>query len=292
MRRPAREVGHAMHPSAHPSASGRDEKHQRLLGALRSLGNALVAFSGGLDSAFLLHAARQALGDRVLAVTLSTPYMPEAEVEEAAAAARAMGVRHRVIGVPFPEAIRDNPPERCYLCKRGLFTLLKEVAAAEGIAHVLDGTNLDDLDDHRPGFKALAELDIESPLLAAGLAKQELRDLARERGLAVWDKPAGACLLSRMPHGARVEDAELRRIDRAERLLKELGFPAVRLRSHGDLARIEVPRERVADVIEADRLHGIDARLKALGYRHVAVDLAGYRMGSLNENAAKAARGK
>lgn len=270
------------------SAPCRDarEKGLRLLGSLRSLERAVVAFSGGLDSTFLLHAARQALGDGVLAVTLATPYTPKAELEEAKAAAAAMGVRHVLLETPIPEALRANPPERCYLCKKSLFGLVLEAARREGIAHVLDGTNVDDLGDHRPGIKALGELGIRSPLLLEALTKQDIRELSRLHGLAGWDKPASACLLTRLPHGARVEEAELRRIDEAEQYLRKLGFPAVRLRSHGDVARIEVPPDRVADVAAADRRHGIDARLKALGYRHVAVDLAGYRMGSLNERPA------
>ncbi len=267
-----------------------NKKYRNLLRELHSLGRAVVAFSGGLDSTFLLHAARQALADDVLAVTLVTSYMPATEIEEAKSTARAMHIRHLLLEAPFPEAIRTNPPERCYLCKHSLFTRLTEAAAAEKIAHVLDGTNMDDLDDHRPGMKALGELGVKSPLLAKGLTKQDIRDLSREQGLLAWDKPAGACLLSRLPHGRRVEDAELRRIDRAEGFLKELGFAAVRLRSHGELARIEVPRERVAEVIEADRRHWIDAHLKALGYQFVAVDLAGYRRGSLNENTARAGK--
>ena len=261
-----------------------DEKYRDLLGGLRSMRKAVVAFSGGLDSTFLLHAAQQALGDDVLAVTMATPYMSEAEIEGATYAAKAMRVRHLLLTIPFPEAIRNNPPDRCYLCKHSLFTLLLDVAAKENIIDVLDGTNLDDLNDYRPGMRALSELGIKSPLLAAGLTKQNIRDLSREHGLATWDKPAAACLLSRIPHGTRIEESELRRIDQAEHFLKELGFEAVRLRSHGDLARIEVPREQVAEVVEADRRHGIVPRLLALGYRHVAVDLAGYRMGSLNVN--------
>jgi len=259
-----------------------EEKYQELLAGLGAMGKAVVAFSGGLDSTFLLHAARQALGDGVLAVTMATPYMPEAETGEAQETAKAMGVRHLLLPVPFPEVIRTNPPDRCYLCKKTLFTLILDAAASEDIANVLDGTNLDDLDDHRPGMKALSELGIKSPLLAAGLAKKDIRDLSRRHGLPAWDKPAAACLLSRIPHGTVIEVSELRRIDEAEHYLKQLGFAAVRLRSHGDLARIEVPRERVAEVIEADLKHGIVSRLQGLGYRYVTVDLTGYRMGSLN----------
>ncbi|MBI4958293.1 MAG: ATP-dependent sacrificial sulfur transferase LarE [Desulfovibrio sp.] len=262
------------------------DKYRSLLGALGSMGSCVVAFSGGLDSTFLLHAARQALGDGVLAVTLATPYMPKEEIAEAQAAAEITGVRHLLLEIPFPEEIRTNPPERCYLCKKALFTLILDVAASENIANVLDGTNVDDLGDHRPGMKALKELGVKSPLLEAGLTKQDIRDLSRQHGLQTWDKPAAACLLSRIPHGTVITEAELRRIDEAEHFLKGLGFTSVRLRSHGDLARIEVPRERVSEVIEADRTYEIAATLKSLGYRYVTLDLEGYKMGSLNTNTA------
>ena len=265
------------------SVTAIDAKHEALLARLASVGRAVVAFSGGLDSTLLLFAAGQALGDGALAVTIAAPYSPRHELADAREMAKAFGVRHRVIDVALPEELRHNPPERCYLCKKALFARLLDIARAEGASRVLDGTNLDDLDDHRPGFKALAELGVASPLLEAGLGKRDIRELSKRFDLPTWNKPAGACLLTRLPHGAAVHEAELARIDHGEKLLRRLGFPAVRLRSHGDVARIEVPRERLADLLEADRLHGVDAGLKALGYRHVAVDLAGYRMGSLNE---------
>jgi len=262
---------------------GRDERYRRLLADLAGLKRAVLAFSGGLDSSFLLHAASRAMGEGLIAVTLDTPYAPRAEIAEAAALAGRLGVRHVVLPVAFPEALRDNPPERCYLCKKTLFTTLRKLATNQGIAHVLDGANLDDLDDYRPGMRALAELGIISPLLAAGIGKDDIRALSREAGLPTWNKPSGACLLTRLPHGTRVTAEDLTRIDTAETWLRGLGFPAVRLRSHGDLARLEVPRDQAPAVLEADARHGIDAKLKALGYRHVTLDLAGYRMGSLNE---------
>ena len=263
--------------------AARDGRHRRLLADLAGLKSAVLAFSGGLDSSFLLHAASQAMGEGVTAVTLDTPYAPRAELAEAAELARSLGARHVVLPVPFPETLRDNPPERCYLCKKALFSKLLELAAGEGIAHVLDGANLDDLDDYRPGMRALVELGIVSPLLAAGIGKADIRALSRQAGLPTWNKPSGACLLTRLPHGRRVTAEELERIDTAESWLRGLGFPAVRLRSHGDLARLEVPRDQAPAVLEADARHGIDGKLKALGYRHVTLDLAGSRMGSLNE---------
>ena len=263
--------------------AARDHRHRRLLADLAGLKSAVLAFSGGLDSSFLLHAASRAMGEGVTAVTLDTPYAPRAELAEAAALARSLGARHVVLSVAFPEALRDNPPERCYLCKKALFSKLLELATNQGIAHVLDGANLDDLDDYRPGMRALAELGIISPLLAASIGKADIRALSKEAGLPTWNKPSGACLLTRLPHGRRVTAEELERIDTAETWLRSLGFPAVRLRSHGDLARLEVPRDQAPAVLEADARHGIDAKLKALGYRHVTLDLAGYRMGSFNE---------
>ena len=188
-----------------------------------------------------------------------------------------MQVRHRLVRFPFPRGLRTNPPDRCYRCKRRLFSLLEQLAAKEHILHILDGTNLEDLQDYRPGLRALSELGIKSPLLAEGLTKQDIRELSKNWGLA-WNKPAGACLLSRFPHGSRITEEALRRTERAETFLRSLGFPAVRLRSHGDVARIEVPGAQVARLVAADQRHDIHARLNALGYRYVTVDLAGYRM--------------
>jgi len=262
------------------------ERYAALLAGLHEMERVLVAFSGGVDSALLLHAAHRALGGNVLVVTFATPYSPKGEVASAVELARTLGVRHRVVELPIPEALRGNPPERCYLCKRILFGELVRMAEEEGIGHVLDGSNVDDLGDHRPGRRAVLELGVRSPLLDAGLTKQDIRDISQDQGLPTWNKPAGACLLTRLPHGAAVDEAELDRIDAGETFLKSLGFAAVRLRSHGDVARIELPPESVAACLGPELRGRIDTRLKGLGYRHVAVDLAGYRMGSLNDPAA------
>lgn len=257
--------------------------YARLLDAIRPLRGGLVAFSGGVDSSLLLRAALDALPrERVLAVTLAAPYTPDDEVRAARTIAQTLGARHEVLSVAFPEVLRDNPPDRCYRCKRLLFGLLADKAAQTGLVHLLDGTNADDLGAYRPGLRAVRELGVASPLAAAGLTKALVRALARKHALPNWDAPAGACLLTRLPHGERVEEAVLRRIEAGENVLREAGFPEARLRSHGTLARIEVAPERIAALVAAAGAKGLDAALKRCGYRHVAVDLAGYRSGSFD----------
>ena len=262
-----------------------NRKHERLNRELKALGTVLVAFSGGVDSTFLVSAAKTALGEKVHAVTISTPYIPRWEVEEARQLARAIGVRHRVVNLDMPDELRNNPPQHCYICKKHLFSVLLEVAGKMGIPHVVEGTNADDLNDYRPGRKALKELKIRSPLLEAGLTKSDIRRLSRKAGLDTWDKPAYACLLSRIPVNTRVEPADLDRIEQAERFLMGKGFRAVRVRTHGDVARIEVDPDRISELVKADRLHDIQGTLKRMGYRHVSVDLTGYRTGSMNPEA-------
>lgn len=260
------------------------ERREKLRTNLRDLPGALVAFSGGVDSSFLLYAAREALGDRVLAVTLATPYTPTADLAAARELAAALGVRHRIVEHPLPKNIIKNPPERCYLCKRELFSLLQELAAAEGLV-LLDGSNTDDLAEYRPGRRALAELGVKSPLVQAGLDKAAIRELSRQAGLPTWNRAAGACLLTRLPHGMAVSEALLGRIDRAEDFLRSLGFSGLRVRCHGDecdLARIELPPEDIVRLLEPEMREQVTNRLKELGFRFVALDLAGYRAGSFD----------
>ncbi|MGD9609856.1 MAG: ATP-dependent sacrificial sulfur transferase LarE [Desulfovibrionaceae bacterium] len=258
-----------------------DAGYAALCDAIRPLRDCVVAFSGGVDSSLVLRATLDCLPrERVLAVTLAAPYTPEVEVRAAKDLAQRLGAPHEIVPVAFPEFLRDNPPDRCYRCKRLLFGLLLDKAARTGLPHLLDGTNADDLGASRPGLRAVRELGVASPLAMAGLTKPLVRALAREHGLPNWDAPAGACLLTRLPHGEQVEEMVLRRIEAGETVLREAGFPGARLRNHGELARIEVAPERIAALVATADERNLDAALKDLGYRHVTVDLAGYRTAS------------
>lgn len=259
-----------------------DFKYENLLKILSGTGRAVVAFSGGVDSTFLLYTAKQALGDKTLAVSISTPYTPAWELKEARKLAALIGVKHLVLELPFPEELRNNPADHCYTCKKILFSKLLETAHSNNFRHVLDGTNVDDLSDYRPGLKALRELKILSPLTKAELTKDEIRLLSKKFDLSTWDKPSFACLLSRMPIDSLVKDADLKRVEAAEVFLMDIGFPAVRVRNHGDVARIEVPEDKVIEMIKANKKHCVEQKLKELGYCHVAVNISGYAMGSLN----------
>ena len=252
---------------------------------LRCIGSAVVAFSSGVDSTFLLRVAHEELGERVVAATICSHTFPKRELAEAATFCRAEGVRHAVIDsneLDIP-GFAENPPDRCYHCKRELFSKLLAFAHENGLAAVLEGSNLDDDGDYRPGRRAIRELGIVSPLHEAGLTKAEIRALSREMGLPTSDKPSFACLASRFPYGERITAAALERVERAEQWLfgAGLGLRQLRVRSHGDLARIEVPPDAISRL--AAHAAEIDAAFKELGFAYVALDLRGYRTGSMNE---------
>jgi uncharacterized protein len=258
-------------------------KLRQLHTILTGMESALVAFSGGVDSTFVVAAAFDALGERALAVTGVSPSIPTSEVEEARELARTIGIRHELIDTSEMDrpGYVENSPQRCYHCKTELYELLASMARERGIAYVLDGCNVDDLGDHRPGRVAAAEQGVRSPLIEAGLTKDEIRALSRERGLPTWDKPAMACLSSRIPYGSEVTVEALERIGAAEAYLRSLGLRQLRVRHHDDVARIEVEAEAIALLVE--HRDEVVERLKALGYAYVTLDLAGFRSGSLND---------
>jgi uncharacterized protein len=260
-----------------------DDKYRSLLDNISSLGSAAVAFSGGVDSSFLCHAAAAALGKKAIAVTIVSSMLPKSEIDCAAGIARRVGIEHVLIEeTGIDEEVAANPRERCYFCKKIEFGHIIEAAGKRGIAAVLDGSNVDDLGDYRPGLKALEELGIRSPFREAGLGKNEIRELSRRFDLPTWNKPAFACLASRIPYGERIDREKLSRVEKAEDFLRAKGFRQFRVRSHENLARIEVARDERRGLFDEALLDEISAVFKSLGFLYVALELEGYAMGSLN----------
>lgn len=263
------------------------EKLEKLEDIIRNLGSVLIAFSGGVDSTFLLKVCLDVLGkDKVLAVTARSSTYPARELEEAKALALKLGARHEIIeseelAVP---GFSENPPERCYYCKKELFGKLVRMARERGFNFVADGSNADDTGDFRPGMKAKDELGVVSPLKEAGLTKAEIRNFSREMGLPTWDKPSFACLASRFPYGEKITAEKLDRVGKAEELLDALGFTQYRVRSHGDLARIEVLPDEIDRFFDSSLREKVTKEFKKLGFVYVSLDLTGYRTGSMNES--------
>jgi uncharacterized protein len=260
------------------------EKERALENTLASLKSVVVAYSGGVDSAYLAYIANRTLGDSALAVTADSPSYPERHRELAIRIAHDFGLRHQIIHtgeLERPE-YRSNPANRCYFCKHELYTHLTRLALERG-AVVVDGNNADDRGDYRPGRQAAREFGVRSPLDEVDLLKQEIRELSRQAGLPTWDEPASACLSSRIPYHSEVTDEKLRTIERAEQALRALGFRVFRVRHHDSVARLEIAREEMARALDPEIGAAIVRDVKAAGYKYVSLDLQGYRTGSLNE---------
>lgn len=261
-----------------------DEKYDRLKEILAATGGVLVAFSGGVDSSLLAKVAHDVLGDRALAVTVRSKIHPSFEEREAAEIAAGIGIRYRTIDAdPLEvEGFQANPPERCYICKRAILSTLKSIASEQGLQAVAEGSNASDTGDFRPGMKAVKELGVLSPLFDAGFTKAEIRELSCRLGLPTWDKPSYACLASRIPFGQEITEDKLRAIDEAEEFLRFKGYRVVRVRHHGDVARIELSPEELKRFLAEEDLSAVSRALKDMGFRYVTLDLEGYRTGSLN----------
>ena len=272
-------------PAASAAAAGVAAKDAALDRALRDLPSLIVAYSGGVDSAYLAYAAHRALGSGVLCVTADSPSYPERHRALAVRIATEFGFNHQFIQtaeMARPE-YRANPANRCYYCKHELYTHLTALARDRGIPVIADGSNADDRGDYRPGRQAAREFGVRSPLDEVGLSKIEIRELSRLAGLPTWDEPASACLSSRIPYFSEVTDEKLRMIERAEAVLRELGFRICRVRHHDTIARLELGRDEMARALDPDVSAVIDRELREIGYAHVTIDLRGYRLGSLND---------
>ena len=261
------------------------QKQEKLKSYLAELGSVVVAFSSGVDSTFLTKTAHEVLGDKVIAVTARSCSFPERELKEAVNFCKSEGIRHVICDSEELniDGFSENPPNRCYLCKNELFTKIWGVARENGIMHVAEGSNMDDNNDYRPGHIAIQELGVKSPLRHAELTKNEIRSLSKEMGLPTWDKQSFACLTSRFPYGETISVERLSKIDRAEQFLLDMGFRQVRVRYHWNIARIETDEAGFALLTPREAREKVHGKLKEIGFTYIAMDLLGYRTGSMNE---------
>jgi uncharacterized protein len=270
------------------------EKQERLLASLRSLGRLIVAYSGGTDSAYLAWAAHEALGDRAIAITADSASIPETHKRDAEAFVKRFGIRHEYIETrefENPDYVR-NDANRCFHCKDELFTRLEQLGADRGFDHIVYGVNVDDLGDYRPGQNAAKLHQVKAPLVEAGLSKAEIRELSRLAGLPTWDRPASACLSSRIPYGTPVTIDTVKTVEAGEEELKALGFRQFRVRFHGELVRIEIARDELPGALTLEMAAEFTAVFKKLGFKYVTLDLEGYRQGSMNEVLGLKGRGR
>ncbi len=259
------------------------QKYENLQKLIRDLGKVAVAFSGGVDSTFLLAAARHAPAEKLIALTVKQAYTQHWELDEASTFVKDLGVPHRIIEPEVDERVMENPLNRCYLCKTGTFTLFRKVMDELEYDVLVDGTNVDDTGEHRPGMRAKKEHGVRSPLLEAGFSKVEIREMSRLLGIPDWDKPSNTCLITRIPYNTKVSVDDLRKIEDAEHYLMKQGFKQVRVRKHGDTARIEVDPHLIGKLAESENINRIVPYLKSLGFTYISLDLEGYKTGSLDK---------
>ncbi|MDD7792833.1 ATP-dependent sacrificial sulfur transferase LarE [Clostridium sp. 'White wine YQ'] len=261
------------------------EKYESLKNIIKEHGSAAIAFSGGVDSTFLMKVAHEVLGDKLIAVTATSSTYPERELNEAIKYAKDMGVKHIIISSEELdiEGFASNPKNRCYYCKKELFTKIGEVALENGVEFVFDGSNLDDTGDFRPGMQAAKELAVVSPLKLANLTKKDIRDLSKELQLPTWNKPSFACLSSRFPYGNKITIDKLKMVEKAEQFLLDMGITQVRVRHHGEIARIEVEPSEREKFFSIEVMDNIGNEFKKIGFTYVTLDMLGYRTGSMNE---------